>query len=146
VRPRRRTLAGLLAALAVSGGLVGAELSRGALHLGEAPPPRPCTEHTTLDGGSFDAKLQRIALDGLSRAACRLGTTRAKLALALDSPADRKRIAKGNDLNAVLRKSLIQAVDEQRKAGSLNGVEAFLAKQLIGRTPLSLVQRLLGGG
>ena len=94
MRPRRRTLAGLLAALAASGGLVGAELARGALHLGEAPPPRPCSEHTTLDGGSFDAKLQRIALDGLSRAACRLGTKQRRIRSSLGQLAERYHIIK----------------------------------------------------
>lgn len=139
----RRTVVAVCAALVASAALLGAEFQRGALHLGETAPADPCTQRAPIAGGSFDAKLQRIALDGIARAACRLGTTRAELALALDSPAERSRLAQGRDLEEILRQSLVQAVDEQRDAGNLNAGEAFLARQLVQNAPVSWLRGVL---
>jgi hypothetical protein len=140
----RPVRAALLAVLLVSAALLGGELGRGALTAGEVPPPHPCKEHSSLSGSSYDAKLQRIVLDGLSRAACRLDTTRVQLVFALQSPADRQRIGRGRSLDKVLRQSMLQAVDEQRRSGSLGFVDAVVARQAIEHAPVSLVERALG--
>ena len=137
----------LAAALLASAVLAGAELALGAFTLGDVPAPHPCTATVTITGTGYlgyDAKLQQVALEGLDRAACHLNTTAAKLALALQTPAGRRRIAHGRDLEKVFRNSLQQAIAEERKAGRLNAVNAFLFGQLVQRTPLSLVTRLLG--
>ena len=144
---RQPSLLALAAAVVASAALAGAELGRGALTLGNVPPSHPCTAVVTVHSSGYlgyDSKLQEIALQGLDRAACHLNTTPVRLALALQSAAGRRRIAHGRDLNAVFRQSLRQAVDVQRKAGRLNIVDAFLARQAVAHTPLSLVKQLLG--
>jgi hypothetical protein len=143
-RPTRLALAAVVAASLV---LVGAELARGAFTLGDVPAPHPCTRVVSIHSSGYlgyDARLQEIALQGLDRAACRLNTTPVRLALALQSPSARRRIAHGRDLQTVFRTSLQQAVDIQRKAGHLNLLDAYLARRLIARTPLSLVKQVLG--
>ena len=144
---RRPTRLALAAAVAASLALAGAEVGLGAFTVGSVPPPHPCTKVVTVHSSGYvgyDAKLQEIALQGLDRAACRLDTTPVKLALALQTPASRRRVARGRNLQALFRKSLQQGVDIQRKAGHLNAVDAFLARQLVAHTPLSLVKRILG--
>ena len=73
-------VAGLLASGAV---LVGVELAKGAL---DEPSPKianPCEPREGRTGG-FDTTVQRIVLDGLDGAACRLHTTREELVLSLE--------------------------------------------------------------
>lgn len=137
----------LLATIAVSLALVGAELGRGAFTLGTAEAPHPCTAVVSLHTSGYvgyDAKLQEIALQGLDVAACRLGTSPARLALALRTPSARRHVAHGRNLQAVIRRSLERAIDIQRRAGHLNAIDAFLARQAVARTPLSLVEQILG--
>ena len=144
MRLERRIAAALAAVLLAAAALVGAEIGFGAISAGTYRPPNPCTQRTPIQGAGASTELQRIALDGLARAACRLGTTRVELALALENPAKRQRIAHGRDLNEILRESLLQAVDEQRTARNLGAIQAFLYRQAIEHTPVSLVKRVLG--
>ena len=73
----------VLVALLVSGAvLVGVELGKGAL---DEPSPKiadPCQPRAGRTGG-IDTTIQRIVLDGLDGAACRLHTTREELVLSL---------------------------------------------------------------
>ena len=142
--PARRTLVGIAAALVLGAALVGAEVGRGALVLGRYATPNPCTQETPIRDAGVTTELQRIALDGLARAACRLRTTRVKLALALGDPAKRRRIAHGRDLNEVFRAGLLQAVSEQQASGRLGTIQAFLYREAIAHAPLSLVEGVLG--
>ncbi len=137
----------LAAAVLASVALLAAELALGAFRLGQGSAVNPCTATETIAGTGYlgyDAKLQQVVLEGLDRAACRLHTTPATLALALQTPAGRRRVAHGRDLEQIFRESLQQAISEERKSGRLGAVNAFLFDQLVRRTPLSLVTRLLG--
>ena len=73
----------VLVALLLSGAaLVGVELGKGAL---DEPAPKiadPCQPRGGRTGG-IDTTIQRIVLDGLDGAACRLHTTREELVLSL---------------------------------------------------------------
>ena len=87
-----RPLATLLALLAAAVVLVAVELGRGALGYGSGKLANPCVERT-FPGGGFDAAVQRIVLDGLDGAACRLGTSREELVLSLGTGAATRRAA-----------------------------------------------------
>ena len=78
-----KAAAWVLVALLLSGAaLVGVELGKGAL---DEPAPKianPCQPREGRTGG-IDATIQRIVLDGLDGAACRLHTSREELVLSL---------------------------------------------------------------
>jgi len=82
----------VLVALLVSGAvLVGVELGKGAL---DEPSPKiadPCQPRAGRTGG-IDTTIQRIVLDGLDGAACRLHTTREELVLSFVPAAGTKEV------------------------------------------------------
>ena len=79
MRPATSVLAALLVSVAV---LVAVELGKGALHEPAPKLANPCHPRGGRTGG-IDATIQRIVLDGLDGAACRLHTTREELVLSL---------------------------------------------------------------
>ena len=79
-------IAGLLAAAVV---FLAVELGMGAWGFGQVKRVDPCTATTPSLGGGFDAALQRIVLDGLNGAACRLHTTREQLVESLGGGSSR---------------------------------------------------------
>ena len=78
-----RAAAWILVALLLSGvALVGVELGKGALNEPAPKIANPCQPRAGRTGG-IDTTIQRIVLDGLDGAACRLHTTREELVLSL---------------------------------------------------------------
>jgi hypothetical protein len=77
----RAAVIGLLVAAAV---LIVLELGLGAASYGSGKLANPC-HPKTFGGGGLDAALQRVVLDGLSGAACRLHTSREELVLSIGS-------------------------------------------------------------
>jgi hypothetical protein len=94
VRRRAATLVVLLL-MGAAAALIAVELGMGAIDAGEAHLADPCTSRPQLEEGgilgSIDAAVQRVALSGLSGAACSLHTTREDLVLSF-SPAATKKI------------------------------------------------------
>ena len=81
--------------------------------------------------------MQRIVLEGLDGAACRLGTTRERLLLSL-SPSSKGRFGSWSDdqvEDGRAARSLVAAVDEAERRGDLNGVEARLLREVAERAP-----------
>ena len=74
----------LVAVLAAAAILVVVELSMGAIDTGPTVA-NPCKPRTPFPGSGIDAAIQRIVLNGLDGAACRLHTTREGLILSLRS-------------------------------------------------------------
>jgi hypothetical protein len=139
VRPALWVLAAVLASSAV---LVGVELAKGALH---EPPPRiasPCRDRGGRTGG-IDAAVQRIVLDGLDGAACRLRTTREELVLSLGSGTGVRRRWDPHTVEVALRAGLLRSVDEAERRGDIPRFAAPLVRRLVERLPLD---RLVRGG
>ena len=147
-----RITAALVAGLLLSGAvLVGVELGKGAL---DEPAPRlldPCGERGGRTGG-IDTTIQRIVLDGLDGAACRLHTTREELVLSLGSGTGVTRRWSPKTVEAALRAGLLRAVDRAERRGDVPGFLAPVLRDIVERAPLDrLVQGsfslrdLLGG-
>ena len=132
-----------LAALLVSGlALAGVELGKGALH---EPPPKlanPCIPRDGRTGG-IDATVQRIVLDGLDGAACRLHTTREELVLSLAPEAGVPRRWDAHAIEVAIRAGLLRSVDEAERRGDIPDVVAPVLRDIVRHAP---IDRLVRGG
>ena len=140
MKPALWVLVALLASGAV---LVGVELGKGALN---EPSPKiadPCQPRAGRSGG-IDTTIQRIVLDGLDGAACRLHTTREELVLSLGGSglgATRKWDA--HTIEVALRAGLLHSVDAAVQRGD---VPSFLAPALRGIVENAPLGKLVRGG
>jgi hypothetical protein len=135
----RVVLAALLAAALV---LVAVELGKGAadpVSPALANPCRPRPAH----GGGLDATIQRIVLDGLDGAACRLHTTREELVLSLGPGTGFRRRWDRRTIEVALRAGLLRSVDEAERRGDVPGFVAGVLRRLVQSAPLD---RLIEGG
>ena len=116
-RPRMTPALAILAALlAAVLALVAVELGKGAA---KEPGPKlanPCHSRPGRTGG-FDATVQRIVLDGLDGAACRLHTTREELVLSLAPETGVRRRWDDHTIEVAVRAGLLQAVDRAEQRG-----------------------------
>jgi hypothetical protein len=133
----------VLVALLVSGAvLVAVELGKGAL---DPPAPRladPCKPRGGRTGG-IDATIQRIVLDGLDGAACRLHTTREEFVLSLGGGVGVTRRWDEHTIEVALRAGLLRAVDEAERRGDIPSFLAPAVRGLVERAPL---KPLIEGG
>ena len=139
-------IAVLLAAAAV---FLAVELGMGAWGFGEVKRVDPCTATTPSLGSGFDAALQRIVLDGLNGAACRLHTTREQL---VDSLGSKNARWSEEQIQAAVRVGLVGAIDKAEHRGEIPGIVAPLLREVAKHAPIKfLIQNgssltgLLGG-
>ena len=120
--------------------LLAVELALGARHYGDVELGAPCQAHALFEPGGLDGTVQRIVLEGIDGAACRLGTTRERLLLSL-SPASEGRFGSwsNDEVETAVRASLIAAVEEAERRGDLNGVEARVLREIAERAPVDLI-------
>ena len=138
----RASLYALVALLASGAVLVGVELATGAL---SEPAPRladPCLPRHGRTGG-IDATVQRIVLDGLDGAACRLHTTREELVLSLAPEAGVRRRWDEHTIEVALRAGLLRSVNEAERRGDVPAFAAPILRRIVRGAPLD---RLVGGG
>ena len=138
-----RPAAWVLAALLLSGvALVGVELGRGAL---DEPAPKiadPCQPREGPTGG-IDATIQRIVLDGLDGAACRLHTSREELVLSLGGGVGVTRRWDEHTIEVALRAGLLRSVDAAEQRGDVPSFLAPALRQLVESAP---IDKLVRGG
>jgi hypothetical protein len=138
-----RTAAWIVGALLASGVvLVAVELGKGAL---DEPAPKivnPCAPRHGRTGG-FDTTVQRIVLDGLDGAACRLHTTREELVLSLGGGTVVRRRWDEHTVEVALRAGLLRSVDEAEDRGDIPSFLAPVVRRLVERAPLD---RIIEGG
>jgi len=139
----------LLALLAAAAALIGVELGKGAARSVSPAISDPCRARSPFPGGGVDAAIQRIVLDGLDGAACKLGTTREQLVLSLE-PGTGVRIehADRGKVEVAIRAGLLRAVDEAESRGDLPSFLAAAARQVVKVAPLDTLIRggiALGG-
>lgn len=127
-------IAALLAAAVV---LLAVELGMGAWSFGEVRRQDPCTAKTPSLGSGFDATLQRIVLDGLNGAACRLHTTREQLVQAL-GPSESSRWSP-EEIQDAVRAGLVRAIDEAESRGDLPGIVATLLREAAKHAPIKFL-------
>jgi hypothetical protein len=130
----------VIAVLAVAAGLLlGVELALGARDFGEVHLAAPCATHPPLARGGLDGTVQRIVLDALDRASCKLGTTRERLLLSLTPDGARYKNWSDADVQSLLRSSLVTGIDDAEARGELNGVAARLLRVVAQHAPVQLV-------
>jgi hypothetical protein len=143
VTPRlTRGIVLLLALLAGAAALVGVELGKGAARSVSPSIANPCRARPPFAGGGIDGVIQRVVLDGLDGAACRLGTSREELVLSLRSGTGvRLRNADRNDAEAAIRAGLLRSVDEADSRGDIPSFLVPVVRRLIRTAPLdTLIQ------
>jgi hypothetical protein len=130
-----KILAALFAAAAV---LIIVEFSLGAAHTGEVHLEDPCRPR------EFHGDIvQRVVLNGLDGAACRLHVSREELVLSIggNSPFHRKWDKKR--IEVALRAGLLRAVDEAVRRGEIPALLAGPIRTLIRTAP---IDKLVAGG
>jgi hypothetical protein len=130
-----RVLAVLFAAAAV---LVGIELGLGAAHAGDVHLADPCVSHNNSAGGA----IQRVILDGLDGAACRLHVSREELVLSVGSNSPFHTHWSKHRIDVALRAGLLRAVDEAERRGDMPSFLADPVRRAIKRLP---IDRLISG-
>ena len=140
----------LTPALAILGALLAAVLALVAVEFGkgaaEEPGPKianPCHGRAPRGGGGLDATVQRIVLDGLAGAACRLHTTREELVLSLAPETGVRRRWSDHTIEVALRAGMLRAVDEADRRGDIPGFATPFVRQLVEKAPLD---KLVRGG
>ena len=128
-----KVVAVLLAAAAV---FLAIELGMGAWSFGEVKRENPCTATSPSLGGGFDATIQRIVLDGLNGAACRLHTTREEVVEALGGGSSRW---SDEQIQQAVRAGLVRAIDESEDRGDLPGIVASLLREAAKHAPIKFL-------
>lgn len=128
----------LLALFAAAAILVGVEFARGAAHAGEVHLDDPCKSHT-FKGSA----VQRIVLDGLDGAACKLHISREELVLSVGQNSPLHSRWDEKTIETALRAGMLRAVEEAERRGEIPSVLAERIKKLIHTAP---IDKLISGG
>jgi hypothetical protein len=127
----------LAALLVTSATLVVVELGMGGASAGSTTLANPCEARAPFPGGGIDATIQRVVLDGLDGAACRLHTTREELVLSLGRSARGEvRNSERQKIEAAVRAGLLRAVDEADRRGDIPGFLAPVLRRVVESVPL----------
>jgi hypothetical protein len=133
----------IVVALLLAGvALVGVELGLGALNQPSPAIANPCHPRGGRTGG-LDATVQRIVLDGLDGAACRLHTTREELVLSIGGGSLAPRHWDPHTIDVAVRAGLLRSVDEAAQRGDIPSFAVPVLQQLVERLP---IERLIRGG
>ncbi len=101
----------------------------------------PCVQRAPFPGSGLDATVQRVVLDGLDGAACRLGTSRERLVLALAGDASQRLPGKRASTDAAVRAGLLRALDEAVSRGDVPALLAPLVRHVVQTVPLEQLIR-----
>jgi hypothetical protein len=137
---RSRTSAVWVLAALLAGGLalVAVELGKGAR---SEPPPKlagPCMPRHGRTGG-IDATIQRIVLDGLDGAACRLHTTREELVLSLAPETGARRRWDEHTIEVAVRAGLLRSIDAAQRRGDVPDFVASILRDIVKRAPIDVL-------
>lgn len=135
-----RAVAILVGPLVAALALIAAELGTSAAD-GGVDVANPCKPRAPFPGHGIDATIQRVVLEGLDGAACRLHTSREELVLSLGSGSRRRRWRRTVD--TALRAGLLQAVDRAERRGDIPGFLAPLVRRVARTAP---IDKLIEGG
>jgi len=118
------------------------ELGKGAVSYGSGTVANPC-QSRRFAGSGVDATVQRVVLDGLDGAACRLGTSREALVLSLSRGSGfPQRHFNRQTVENALRAGMLAAIDRAEQRGDIPSFLAPLARQAV--RSLRLEQLLRG--
>ena len=128
----------LLALFAAAAVLIGVEFGLGAAHARRVHLADPCQpRHFT------GSALQRVLLDGLDGAACRLHISREALVLSVGSNSPFHTRWSKQEISVALRAGMLRAVDEAERRGDIPGLLAGPIRRAIKTAP---IDKLVSGG
>jgi hypothetical protein len=131
-----------MALLLAVAALLAVELGLGAVGYGSTKLTDPC-HPKTFPGSGVDATIQRVVLDGLSGAACRLGTSREQLVLSLGSGGGYPpRRWDRHTIEVAVRAGMLAAVADAKRRGE---IPSFLAPLLRGAIRAAPLDELIRG-
>jgi hypothetical protein len=139
----RSLTAGLLVvvALVVAGvALVASEVVQGS-NKRSAAIANPCAQRAPFPGSGLDALVQRVVLNGLDGAACRLGTSRERLVLALAGDSSQRLPNDKATIDAAVRAGLLRALDDAVARGDVPAFLAPLVRRVVQSAPLDQLIR-----
>jgi len=128
----------LIALFVAAGALVAVELGLGAAHAGEVHLADPCKTRQ-FEGSA----IQRVLLDGLDGAACRLHISREALVLSVGSNSPFHTHWSKQRIEVALRAGMLRSVDEAERRGDIPGFLAGPIRKLIRTAP---IDKLVSGG
>ncbi len=103
----------------------------------------PCLPRTAFAGQGLDAAVQRVVLDGLDGAACRLGTSRERLVLSLAGDKDVHVQASDARVAAAVRAGVLRALNQAGARGDVPGLALPFLRRLVQELP---IDELIRGG
>jgi hypothetical protein len=125
----------MVGSIAVAVALVTVSLALGGASYEPQPVADPCQPRPLRAPSGFDELAQQVTLSALDGAACELHTSRETLALALASPAGRRRFASDPRLGSALRAGLVRAIGDARRAGEIPAPVAAVLGAAAARLP-----------
>jgi hypothetical protein len=128
--------------------LVAVYLGLGGASYAPAKTADPCVERDWRQPGGFQEVAEQIVLSGLDGAACELGVSREEIVLAFASGTSLDAFAREHgidrsQLEQLLRRGLVRAIDDAERAGALNSTFAGIMRQVVERVPVDTVLDLL---
>jgi hypothetical protein len=121
----------LIALFAAAAVLVVVELSLGAVHAGEVHLADPCKPRT-FSGSA----IQRVVLNGLDGAACKLHISREELVLSVGSSAPFHTHWSKQQIEVALRAGLLRAVDDAAQRGDIPSLLVGPIRRFVQTAPL----------
>lgn len=101
----------------------------------------PCEPRTTFSGHGFDAAVQRIVLDGLDGAACRLGTSREQLVLSIAGDPHMRVHASDAHVAAAVRAGVLRALNDAAARGDVPSFAMPFLRKLVEGLPIDQLVR-----
>jgi hypothetical protein len=103
----------------------------------------PCLPRAAFAGHGLDAVVQRVVLDGLDGAACRLGTSREQLVLSIAGDTSMHVPASDARVYAAVRAGVLRALDDAAARGDVPGFAVPFLRRLVEQVP---IDQLVRGG
>ena len=101
----------------------------------------PCESRAAFSGQGLDATVQRIVLDGLDGAACRLGTSRERLVLSIAGDKRMRVHASDAQVTAAVRDGVQRALSQAATRGDVPTFALPFLRRLIEDLPIDQLVR-----
>jgi hypothetical protein len=101
----------------------------------------PCGPRAAFSGQGLDATVQRVVLDGLDGAACRLGTSRERLVLSIAGDKRMRLHASDAQVTTAVRGGVLRALDDAAARGDVPGFALPFLRRLVHELPVEQLVR-----
>ena len=101
----------------------------------------PCEPRAAFSGQGLDATVQRVVLDGLDGAACRLGTSRERLVLSIAGDKRMRVHASDAEVSTAVRGGVLRALDDAAARGDVPAFALPFLRRLVHELPIEQLVR-----